>query len=177
MWQLNSWNCDQTKIVTKLKNASCTKLKTLNCDKTKQKILKLWQSSTTQIVTKLKTQIATKLNSNCDKMHKLKLWQNSKFILWQNSKLKNLYSNKTQNSNCDKEIKKKIWRQNLKSFYVIKTWNLNNRWCILWAAFEFLGPFFLTHYFVWENLITELILTMFCHNLVNNIALFCKVFL
>ena len=48
-----------------------TKLKNSHCDKTKKK---------TKIVTKLKkTKIVTKLKtSNCDKIQKLKLCQNSK---------------------------------------------------------------------------------------------------
>ena len=42
-------------------------------------------------------------NSNCDKTHNLKWWQNSKLKLWQNSTTQNVTKlNFWQNSRCDK---------------------------------------------------------------------------
>ena len=118
MWRLNSWNCDQTKIVTKLINSSCTKLKNSNSDKTKQKILKLWQSLTTQIVTKLKTQIATKLNSNCD-------------ISYDNSKTQIVIV----------AIVTVVTVVVIVTSFSKTTWHLDNRWDFLRAAFAILAMF------------------------------------
>ena len=69
---LKLWQNSKTLIITKLKNS--------NFEEKKTKI---------QTVTKLKTTILSKKykkKSNCDKTHKLKLWQNSKTPIVTNSK-------------------------------------------------------------------------------------------
>ena len=77
MWPNSKKNCDQT--INKTKKTSRESRKAAlrvgwlsRCWGDKTQKLKLWKKN-------LKTETVTKLkNSNCDKTHKLKLWQNSK---------------------------------------------------------------------------------------------------
>ena len=82
----------------------------------------IWQDS--------KTLIVKKLNSNWFKIHKLKLWQNSKTQVVTSQKVK--LTKLKKNSNCDKT---QFLTNLLKSLLVKTTWHLDNKWDVLWAAF------------------------------------------
>ena len=94
--------------------------------------------------------------SNCDKTQKLKLWlklknchtlifldKSQKLELWQKWR-KNQIKTKLKKKNFyDKTKKLKLWRRKKISLFLVRTtWQLDNRWDVLWEAFCNLPIFF-----------------------------------
>ena len=74
--------------------------------------------------------LSGKLNSNCDKTHKNKLWENTKYKLWQN--LKTQIVTKLESSNHELTKQHKLWQNskthigtNTSSLIVTKLENSN----------------------------------------------------
>ena len=101
----------------------------------KNQKIKMWQKSKTQNLTKLENSKRDKTqNTNCDKTRKLKMWQNSKLKIVKTQK--NQLVTNLINWNCDQSPIQKILNfKTLISLLVRITWQLNNQWDVLCAAF------------------------------------------